>query len=208
MKITSIKQQVKNPERVSIFIDNKYTFSLSLDELVAHKLKNGQDLSEADIQKYKKISEDGKMRIRALSWVLGRPHSAKELRDYLFRKKADKDLTEQIIEEFKVKNYLDNVKFAEWFCDLKQRAGKSNRQIRAELFKKGISRQIIIDLMEEQKDTEQERLRAVIAKKLKSPRYQQDSLKLKQYLSRQGFGFQAIEQALKTASNADRENLN
>jgi hypothetical protein len=33
MKITAIKQQVKNPERVSVFIDEKYEFSLSLDEL-------------------------------------------------------------------------------------------------------------------------------------------------------------------------------
>ena len=34
MKITAIKAQVKNPERVSIFVDDKYSFSLSLDELV------------------------------------------------------------------------------------------------------------------------------------------------------------------------------
>jgi hypothetical protein len=35
MKITAIKQQVKNPERVSIFVDGKYEFSLSLDELAS-----------------------------------------------------------------------------------------------------------------------------------------------------------------------------
>jgi regulatory protein len=197
MKITSIKQQVKNPERVSIFIDSKYSFSLSLDELVAHKLKNGIDLSESEVKKFKKISDDGKMKARALVWVLGRPHSTKELRDYLFRKKAGQDLSEQIIEEFTNKKYLNDIQFAGWFSDLKQRAGKSNRQIRAELFKKGIPRQIIDDLMDDQKDTEQERLQVVVAKKLKSPRYRQDPLKLKQYLSRQGFGYQAIDEVLK-----------
>jgi regulatory protein len=197
MKITSIKQQVKNPERVSIFVDGKYTFSLSLDELVAHKLKNEQELNEAEIKKFKKISEDGKMKARALVWVLGRPHSTKEFRDYMFRKKADKDLSEQLIEEFTNKNYLNDIKFAEWFSELKQRGGKSNRQIQAELFKKGISRQITDAVMEEQGNSEQERLQLLVTKKLKSSRYRQDPIKLKQYLARQGFGYQEIEEALK-----------
>jgi regulatory protein len=197
MKITSIKQQVKNPERVSIFVEGKYTFSLSLDELVTHKLKNNQELDQADIKKFKKISEDGKMKARALVWVLGRPHSTREFRDYMFRKKADKDLSEQLIEEFTNKNYLNDIKFAEWFSELKQRGGKSNRQIQAELFKKGISRQITDAVMEEQGSSEQERLQLLVAKKLKSSRYRQDPIKLKQYLARQGFGFQEIEEALK-----------
>jgi regulatory protein len=197
MKLTSIKQQVKNPERVSIFVDGKYTFSLSLDELVAHKLKNEQELNEAEIKKFKKISEDGKMKARALVWVLGRPHSTREFRDYMFRKKADKDLSEQLIEEFTNKNYLNDIKFAEWFSELKQRGGKSNRQIQAELFKKGISRQITDAVMEEQGNSEQERLQLLVTKKLKSSRYRQDPIKLKQYLARQGFGYQEIEEALK-----------
>jgi hypothetical protein len=58
MKITAIKQQVKNPERVSIFVDGKYEFSLSLDELVKYKLKNNQELDKADVKKFKKISAD------------------------------------------------------------------------------------------------------------------------------------------------------
>jgi hypothetical protein len=95
MKITNIKQQVKNPERVSIFIDSKYIFSLSLDELVKYKLKNNQEFSEGEIKKFKKISEDGKLKARALAWVLSRPHSTRELKDYLYRKKADPELIQK-----------------------------------------------------------------------------------------------------------------
>jgi regulatory protein len=197
MKITSIKQQVKNPERVSIFIDGKYSFSLSLDELVGQKLKNNQELNEAEIKKLKKISEDGKLKARALVWVLGRPHSTRELRDYLFRKKADKDLVEQFVEEFTSKNYLNDSKFAEWFAELKQRAGKSNRQIQAELYKKGISRQLVDATLQERGNDELERLKILVAKKSRSSRYKNDPLKFKQYLARQGFGYQDIEEALK-----------
>ena len=78
MKITAIKAQVKNPERVSIFVDDKYSFSLSLDELVKYKIKNGAELDKADIKKYKKLSDDGKLRARSLEWLLNRPHSIRE----------------------------------------------------------------------------------------------------------------------------------
>src|ERR1700709_459622 len=89
MKITSIKQQVKNPERASLFVDGKYSFSLSLNELVAEKLKINQEIDEAELKRLKKLSEDGKLKNRAMEWVMNRPRSIRELRDYLYRKKAE-----------------------------------------------------------------------------------------------------------------------
>jgi regulatory protein len=194
MKITNIKQQVKNPERVSIFIDSKYIFSLSLDELVKYKLKNNQEFSEGEIKKFKKISEDGKLKARALAWVLSRPHSTRELKDYLYRKKADPELIENLREEFTSKNYLNDFKFAEWLVDVHERRGKSNRQIQAELFKKGIPRGIAEEVMKEQGGSEEERLKALITKK--GNRYTNEPLKFKQYLLRQGFSYDLINASL------------
>src|SRR6266478_5266308 len=142
MKITSLKQQVKNPERVSIFVDEKYSFSLSLDELIKHKLKKDDELSEGDVKKFKKISADGKLRARALEWLMNRPHSEREFRDYLYRKKAEPEQIEALVSEFTSKGYLDNTKFTIWLFELQARRGKSNRAIRADLFKKGIAKEI------------------------------------------------------------------
>lgn len=196
MRITSIKQQVKNPERVSIFVDGKYSFSLSLDELVSEKLKNDEEIDGARLKKLKKLSEDGKLRMRALAWVMGRPHSAKEFKDYMWHKKADPELTEKLVEEFAQKKYLDDVGFGAWLVELRQRGGKSNRQIRAELFAKGLSREDVETVLEGQEGSELERLRALVTKKSQLPRYRQDPQKLKQYLVRQGFDYQAINQAV------------
>jgi len=196
MKITSIKQQVKNPDRVSIFVDGKYSFSLSLDELVREKIKNNDEIDQVRLKKLKKLSEDGKLKARALAWVLSRPHSSREFRDYLVRKKAEPELIEQFSKEFTDKKYLNDAEFAKWFIELKQRAGKSNRQINAELFKKGISRTDIEEVLEGQSSDELERVKSLIAKKSKSSRYKNDPIKLKQYLMRQGFSYQTINEAL------------
>src|ERR1700693_6004632 len=138
MRITAIKQQVKNPQRVSVFVDEKYSFSLSLDELLREKIKKDDELDKAAEKRFKKISIDGKLRARALEWLLNRPHSIREFKDYLYRKEAEPDQTDSFVEEFITKGYLDNSKFAVWFTELQARKGKSDRAIRAELFKKGI----------------------------------------------------------------------
>jgi regulatory protein len=196
MKITTIRQQAKNPERVSVFVDGKYEFSLSLDELLQQKLKNGDELSKADVKRLKKVSVDGKLRIRAMEWLLNRPHSEREFRDYLYRKKAEPDLIELFIKEFSKKGYLDEYKFGKWFIELQKRRGKSDRALRSELFKKGLSRELVDELLAAEPDDEAERLRTVIAKKQNLSRYRSDPQKLKQYLARQGFSFDLINELL------------
>jgi regulatory protein len=196
MKITALKRQVKNPERVSVFVDEKYSFSLSLDELVTHKLKNGAELSEADIKRFKKISGDGKLRARALEWLMNRPHSEREFRDHLYRKKAEPDQIDGLVSEFIKKGYLDNVKFAVWFSELQARRNKSDRQIKAELFKKGISREVAAEILERSEGGEDQRLALLIDKKSKLSRYKNDQQKLMQYLVAQGFSWQSVKQAL------------
>lgn len=197
MKITAIKQQIKNLERVSIFVDGKYSFSLSFDELVTHKIKNNDELSEADVKRLKKISTDGKLKARALEWVLNRPHSVREFNDYLRRKKTEPDLIEKWIEEFTGKKYLNDHAYSLWLYELRATVGKSNRAIKAELFKKGITREITEMIFEENADDEDERIKLVIAKKRKLSRYKNNPEKLAQYLTSQGFNYGLVKESLK-----------
>ena len=200
MKITAIKQQVKNPERVSVFVDEKYEFSLSLDELLNEKLKNGAELEKADVKRLKKISADGKLRARALEWLLNRPHSEREFRDYLYRKKAEADQIDSFVGEFSQKGYLDNAKFAAWFSELQARRGKSDRAIRAGLAKKGIGRELADETLAGGAGDETARLQQLIAKKRRLNRYKNDPQKLTQYLAGQGFSWSDIKEALKDSS--------
>ncbi len=196
MKISAIKQQVKNAERASIFVDGKYSFSLSLNELVAERLKIGQSLEETELKRLKKLSEDGKLKNRALEWTLNRPRSVRELRDYFFKKKVDKDQAEALIEEFQSKNYLDDETFANWLIDMRRRQGKSDRAIRNELLKKGVSREDIEATLEKDQAGELGRLKHLYDKKKAQPRFKSDPNKLIQYLLRQGFNYGDIKQII------------
>lgn len=202
MKVTALKKQAKSPDRISVFVDEKYSFSLSLDEVIRHKIKNGAELDEAEVKKLKKISEDGKTAARALAWVLSRPHSSREFMDYLRRKKVAPELAEQLKRSFMAKNYLNDEEYGHWLVDVRSRSAKSNRAIKFELLAKGISREMAEGLLAKA-DDEAVRLRELVKKKKNLSRYKNDRLKFMQYLTSQGFSYRLVRKELDPNSNDD-----
>lgn len=196
MTITAIKQQVKNPDRVSVFVDGKYSFSLTYGQILDEGVKNGLELDETRLKVFKKLSQEGKLKARAMEWLMGRPHSVREFQDYMRRKQAEPELVTAWIEEFTEKRYLSDRAFAEWFIeqrrDFRQR---STRAISAELGAKGVDREIIAELLADSADDEQAALRQLIDKKRRSTRYR-DPEKLLAYLVRQGFSYSLVKAAL------------
>ncbi|MDO4747230.1 MAG: RecX family transcriptional regulator [Candidatus Saccharibacteria bacterium] len=85
-RVTELKQGVKNPNRVNVFVDGKFAFSLDVAQVVDLGVKVGMELSEEKKAELKKASEFGKLYQRTLEWVLVRPRSERETRDYLRRK--------------------------------------------------------------------------------------------------------------------------
>ena len=94
LKITDIKQGVKNSNRANIFINDKYAFSLDISQVVDFRLKKGEEISAEQLEEYKKASEFGKLYQRTLEWVLTRPRSVRETSDYLFKKTFEKILSD------------------------------------------------------------------------------------------------------------------
>ena len=84
--ITELRQGVKNPNRVNVFIDGKYALSLDVAQVVDMGVKVGETVTADELAEMKKASEYGKLYQRTLEWVLTRPHSVRETRDYLIRK--------------------------------------------------------------------------------------------------------------------------
>ncbi len=195
MNITALKEQIKNPNRVNVFVDGKYSFSLTITEVIDYKVHIGNELDEAGLQTLKKVSTDGKVRMRAYEWLMGRPHSIREFKDYLRRKKVEPDLIEKLIEEFTTKKILNEQHFAEWFSERAGRKHKSQRMMQNELRGKGIDASTI-QLLDRHEGSDAEALQALITKLTGRPRYA-DQARLIRYLQGKGFGYGDIKDALK-----------
>src|SRR6266498_5520981 len=112
MKITAIKAQVRNPERVSIYVDGKYSFSLTQSQLLEHRLHSGLEVAEEELTKLKYASDYGKILERVMNFIMIRPRSAREVRDYLWRKEAEPELAASVMRYLRDRVYLDDAKFA------------------------------------------------------------------------------------------------
>lgn len=197
MIITNLKQGVKNPNRVNVFVDGKYSFSLDMAQVVDLGVKVGKEISEEELTEYKGASEFGKLYQRALEWVLVRPRSEKELNDYLYKKiyekKLDKNYINNIIKKLKIKKYVDDLRFAEWYVENRfVKKGISKKRLRMELMKKGISKDIIERVLDNRSD--EEGIIKMIAKK----RARYDDEKLTQYLCRQGFSYELVRELVRS----------
>ncbi|MBI4101039.1 recombination regulator RecX, partial [Candidatus Microgenomates bacterium] len=86
MKITAIRQQQKRQQRYSIYVDNKYAFSLSESELVKLGLRKDQEVTKAQVAGLEKQAKLDKAYDRTLRYLNIRPRSQFEVTDYLKRK--------------------------------------------------------------------------------------------------------------------------
>lgn len=199
MKISSIKQQQKRNDRYSIYVDGTYLFSLSELELVNSGLRINQEVSQAELSKLKDTAALDKAYDRSLNLIARRPHSAKEMQDYLKRKGYDEVVSEKTLNRLSNRGFLNDRTFAKLWVD-NRRALKaiSKRRLQQELKAKGIDQDMIDEVLAQDETNDREVLKELIARKRRQPKYQ-DDIKLMQYLSRQGFSYEDIKSALQQA---------
>ncbi|MFC2702691.1 MAG: RecX family transcriptional regulator [Candidatus Nanosyncoccus sp.] len=127
--VTSLRGAIRDTHRVNVFIDGKFSFSLTLTELSDSKLHQGQVLTEAEIEKLCNLSGLGKLYQSTLEYCFSRPHSKKEIIDYLKRKKVRRDLDWKRFEEHQIKLQNDT-EYASKVKEIRQHAKEQNRKIR------------------------------------------------------------------------------
>ncbi len=207
--ITDIKQAVRIENRVNIFINGKFDFSLDIAQVVDFRLKKGQALTEKELHDCRRASEFGKLYQRTLEYVLSRPHSIKETYDHMLqsRKKREaenrlrqKNLSiptdddiDLVLERLIGRGYLSDEKFVRYYIENRNvKKGISLKKLRQELAKKGVSQSMIEAALAENPRDEAEEIKKIIAKK----RRRYDDEKLIQYLLRQGFDYQQSKDAV------------
>ena len=140
-----------------------------------------------------------------------RPHSSREMRDYLWRKTREtkyksrsgelktragvaQEIADRVYDRLAEKGYIDDEKFARWWVENRNlRKGTSRRKLQAELAAKGVPQSVISVVLTQTDRTDGDELAKIIAKKrAKYP----DDQKFIQYLARLGFSYDDIKTAL------------
>ncbi len=130
-----------------------------------------------------------------------RPRSEKEIRDSLSKKSSDTDLINQIVGKLKSENLINDSEFATWYVESRSRSRpRGLRLLQYELSQKGVS----ADNLQLTTDNEIALAKKALEKKLilwsNLPKLE-FKIKAQRFLNSRGFGWSAIEEAVKKAYN-------
>lgn len=206
-KITAIKVQQRDNARVSIFIDEKFSFGLHMDIQLDHWLKPGDVLDEETIAKLLAEDEVKKAITAALNLISYRPRAAGELRSKLREKGYAPEAVDAAIARMQELRYLDDEAFAERWVESRQASRpRSERMLKRELAQKGIDKETIEQTVAEAGVDEYGDALDLARKKYESMhgldrdvRYR----RLSGFLGRRGYGYDIIRQVMEALEGTD-----
>lgn len=145
-KITAIEYQATNTERVNIFIDDEYAFSLSANLTVERRLQKGLTLSAEQTDELQTADLYNRGLSAALGQLATRPRSATEISQYLRKKYPDAppETAQRVIARLTELNYLNDESFARlWVENRASFAPRGRNLLKQELMRKGVAKDII-----------------------------------------------------------------
>jgi regulatory protein len=141
-RITALRVQKRNRQRVNVHIDGRFAFGLAAIEAV--QLKIGQQLSDAEIARLKKKDQVEVAYEFTLRFLSYRPRSIDEVRRRLTEKQFDESTIDETIARLSRAGLLDDTAFARFWLENRDAfKPRSKRALRYELRQKGVANSVI-----------------------------------------------------------------
>ena len=203
MKITDIKRQKRRKNRVSIYLDGKYTFSLDYDTIARANIYIGDEITEED--KNKLIAKDAFSRARdyAYYFVSYRDRSEYEIKKRLFEKEFQPAVVNEVLSLLRSQGIVDDRSFVnKWVDNVILSRPMGRMRVTHELRAKRVRDDIIEEVCQEKLDLDKEveLARKAAEKKMKVLKsYAQDVARrrLNTFLVNRGFNFEIIRDLIK-----------
>ncbi len=191
--ITAIKTQNsrRGSERVGIYLDGSFAFSMERDMVVKRGLCLEQTLSDSQVKELALAEVSGKCYNAAIRLLSYRPRSEAEIRTRLSQR-FDREIIEGVVLQLRERQMIDDTAFAlYWIEEREYFSPRGKRLLKVELTRKGIDSEIIDGVLDGIDDNEYA-YRAAQKKghSLIKEDYETFKRKLGSFLLRRGFGYE------------------
>ena len=183
--------------RSKVFLDGEFAFALYNGELRHFRIEEGGELS---CEQYEAILREivfRRARERAVYWLKCSARTEEELRRKLRDSCYPERAVDYTIELLKKYRYIDDEEYARNFVELNG-ARKSRAELASSLKSKGISRECVSRLLEENPVDEEEQVRKLLAKRRFDPENADPKETARQvaYLMRRGFSYETVRRVI------------
>ena len=198
MHVTKIEPVTK--AKYKVFLDEQFAFVLYKGELSRYKIQEDAQLSEETIKEIKKEILEKRAKLRAMHLLERMDRTEAELYAKLKRDLYPEDIIEIAMRYVKSFGYIGDKGYARRFVESRQ-GSKSKLEIKMSLLQKGISKEIVSEVLEAYYDGQDESM--AIQRLLDKKRFstetatEEEKRKIYGYLMRKGFSYEEIRRVIK-----------
>lgn len=156
--VTALKTQVRDPKRVSLFIDDQFVVGIPVSLISDLQLRKGMQLSEEIALHISEKINTQKAKEYLLFLLARREHSSHELLIKAQKKGYKKQLILALLEELQSMNLQSDARFAAIYTRSKTELGWGPEKIRLNLLKAKVSSSTISAVFEDIDENEEETL--------------------------------------------------
>ncbi len=176
---------------IKIELDTGESLSLTLEVYNMYSLQKGKTIDSELYLQLKDESLKLNCKLKALNYLAIRSRSYREMRIYLTKKGFPGDIIDEILKRFKSEGYIDDYDFAVRFINSRKKSKIiGENALKRDLFKKGVSRDIIKKAIRETgaDKIDPDEVYGLAVKKIKSLENKKNKLsKLLYFLRQKGF---------------------
>ena len=198
MYVTKIEPVTK--AKYKVFLEEQFAFVLYKGELSRYQIQEGAQLSEDTIREIKKEILEKRAKLRAMHLLERMDRTEAELYTKLKRDLYPEDIIETAMQYVKSFGYIGDKGYAKRFVESRQ-GTKSKLEIKMALLQKGISKEIVSEVLETHYDGQDESV--AIQRLLEKKRFsveratEEEKRKMYGYLMRKGFSYEDIRRVIK-----------
>ena len=194
--ITALTAQIRNRNRVNVFLDGDFAFGLS--RIIAAWLHVGQELSDEKIAALQAEDSQEVAYQKVIRYLSYRQRSTDEVRRHLEKQGASPEITETVMERLLRNGLIDDQRLAQdWVENRSDHRPRSRRALVYEMKQKGIPEgaieQALVDWDEEEMAYQAARKQA---RKIKHLDWLEFRQKMVAHLARRGFSYETAAPAV------------
>ena len=202
MKITALEPQVSNPERVNVFVDQRFLLGVDASVVFQMGLEVEQELEPAQLAQLQGEAALQQAVERAYNFLSYRPRSREEVRRYLRRKETPPAIIDAALERLKRLDLVNDEAFTSFWVDNREKfSPRGARSLKNELRMKGVEREVVDEMVTDENDEERAllagRKKALSLIRIPNMDFATFRTRLGSFLQRRGFGYEITSRTVR-----------
>ncbi len=194
-QITAITPQVKDKERVNVYVDGRFYCGMRLETVMASRLKVGDEIAPERLDEIQEENERAQALDKAMTHLSSTMKTEKQMRDFLKKKGYVDGVCDYVLEKLREYRFVDDAQYCAQYAETAGR-NMGARRIALELKQRGADEAAIEGALSGLTG-QSEAAKAAAQKYMKNREFTRENLsKTFRYLMGRGFDYETAKEAL------------